>query len=340
MNQSRIASVDLAKGICISIVMLFHIKGIIQDDCVLSPVLFSACMLPPFYFLSGLFFKEEKTMRLFLLKKVNKLLIPFAFFYLATSVIIPNLLHFVWGMQFETVVGWPSLWAFVWPGEYPNFPIWFLWCLFVMNLLFWAIHYCSKQCFPHSKFAAIAVLSIGCGCLGFYAETVFDTDIANLFEAMKSIPLFAFGYLSAQVDVLARLESASGLKKAACLLLSFFVSLLSCCSFADNLAWMDLLVYYVYGTAGISLILIVSTLIVRLPLISYLGRYSIIVLLSHGLLARLGYQHFVNLSASIGQYGAVILFWLLMAFSYLVIIPLFRRFLPHVTGQAPLLKVL
>lgn len=59
MKGQRIASIDLAKGFCISIVMCFHIKDIIPDDCMLAPVAFSACMLPPFYFLSGLCFKER-----------------------------------------------------------------------------------------------------------------------------------------------------------------------------------------------------------------------------------------------------------------------------------------
>ena len=33
MNKNRIAFIDLAKGLCISIVMLFHIRGITPDSC-------------------------------------------------------------------------------------------------------------------------------------------------------------------------------------------------------------------------------------------------------------------------------------------------------------------
>ena len=72
MKGQRIASIDLAKGFCISIVMCFHIKDIIPDDCMLAPVAFSACMLPPFYFLSGLCFKEEASFGMFIQKKVDK----------------------------------------------------------------------------------------------------------------------------------------------------------------------------------------------------------------------------------------------------------------------------
>ena len=334
--KNRIPYVDLAKGICISIVMLFHIKNINPNTFLLSPILFSACMLPPFYFLSGYFFKEERSLRLFLYKKVNRLVVPFVFFYLTTSVLVPNLLHSMVGIQFETVTGWPSLWAFIYPGEYPNFPIWFLWCLFVMNCLFYAILSLAKLLSGRNREGAIVFLCIGCAFLGVCAEKHFGTDIANLFEALKNMPFLGLGFLSSQKNTLSILTTASPTKKVVLAIASFCFTLLSCWPADAYHVWQVILMYYIPGIAGSFLILSVSALLVRLPLISYIGKYSIILVLTHGLMVRMGYHFFLNISEFVGPYISITLFWTIMALSYLVIIPFTLRYLPHVSGQVPL----
>ncbi|MBR4815346.1 MAG: acyltransferase family protein, partial [Paludibacteraceae bacterium] len=92
----------MAKGISICLVMLFHIKGIkdVSYDPIVESVLFSSCMVPPFFFIAGTFFREGDRFRKFLIKKVNSLLVPFVFFYLMSAVIIPNLTHQLFGMNY------------------------------------------------------------------------------------------------------------------------------------------------------------------------------------------------------------------------------------------------
>lgn len=332
MNKNRIAFIDLAKGLCISIVMLFHIRGITPDSCPLSPVLFTACMLPPFYFLSGYFFREETTMRQFFLKKANRLLVPFVFFYLTTAVLIPNILHYMFGMSFNTVVGWPSLWAFVWPGQYPNIPLWFLWCLFVMNMLFRSILALSRLLVARNWMGTTAILCVGCTFLGCYAKSTLDTDIANIFEALINLPFFVVGFLLGQKDFIARMDAACPAVKMVLIGIAFGFSLLSCLNVDDNKVWINTLIYYVSGLAGTFLILSISSIIVKLPLISYLGKYSIITVLTHGIMVRMGTQYFLKVSTVINPNIAVIAFWTVMALSYLIIIPFCNHYFPRVTG--------
>ena len=332
MNKNRIAFIDLAKGLCISIVMLFHIRSITPDSCPLSPVLFTACTLPPFYFLSGYFFREEKTMRQFFLKKANRLLVPFVFFYLTTAVLIPNILHYMFGMSFNTVVGWPSLWAFVWPGQYPNIPLWFLWCLFVMNMLFRSILALSRLLVARNWMGTTAILCVGCTFLGCYAKSTLDTDIANIFEALINLPFFVVGFLLDQKDFIARMDAACPAVKMVLIGIAFGFSLLSCLNVDDNKVWINTLIYYVSGLAGTFLILSISSIIVKLPLISYLGKYSIITVLSHGIMVRMGTQYFLKVSTVINPNIAVVAFWTVMALSYLIIIPFCNHYFPRVTG--------
>lgn len=87
LEKKRIEFLDLAKGICILLVVWLHVDVDTPRDIYLS-----AIRMPLFFFLSGMFFKEYDGFLTFLKKKTNKLLIPFVFFYLTTSVLIPIIL--------------------------------------------------------------------------------------------------------------------------------------------------------------------------------------------------------------------------------------------------------
>lgn len=67
--MNRIQSFDLAKGLCISVVVLFHVRGIAAHELPFESVLFSSFMLPPFFFLAGVFFRDHIAFKVFLVKK-------------------------------------------------------------------------------------------------------------------------------------------------------------------------------------------------------------------------------------------------------------------------------
>ena len=90
MKKNRIEFVDLAKGFCICLVVFshccshYHLKTPIDLTC-------GAFRMPLYFFLSGLFFKTYEGFDGFLKRKINKLVIPFLFFYLIGSVLLPNI---------------------------------------------------------------------------------------------------------------------------------------------------------------------------------------------------------------------------------------------------------
>ena len=338
MKKERIEYLDLAKGICICIVMLFHIKGIVQYEMMMDPVLFSACMLPPFFFLSGLFFKEGQSFRVFLIDKTNRLLLPFGFFYLVTAVIMPNILYYGWGVNFQTVIGWESLWAFIWPGEYPNIPLWFLWSLFLINLIFWVLLNLSKGIFHHSVQVAMVVACFGFALIGKMAEETFNTDVACILKSLQNMPFFCIGFLSGKYNLQHKTGSLGTGHRIIMLFGAFLTTLLTFIPSLHNFIITDFLTFYLCGVAGTVLIIILSAFIHHLPLISYLGRYSIIIVLTHGLLVRVGTPLVIHISHSLAEGYTVFIVWILMSLSYLVIIPIIRFCLPHFTAQKPLLK--
>ena len=78
-SSARIEWIDLANGICIILVVLFHV-------CHEYPleVQISSFRMPLYFILSGLFFKQYEGFIGFLKRKTNKLLIPFLFFLFFT----------------------------------------------------------------------------------------------------------------------------------------------------------------------------------------------------------------------------------------------------------------
>lgn len=92
-STKRIAYVDLAKGVGIFLVVFIH-----GDDWFgleyQAKYAISIFLQALFFFLSGMFFKSYGSFGEFLKRKCNSLLIPFLAFYLLTSCLLPNLLHY------------------------------------------------------------------------------------------------------------------------------------------------------------------------------------------------------------------------------------------------------
>ena len=81
-NQSRrIDFVDLTKGVCIILVVMAHVGGAFEQLDTNS--MLSCFRMPLYFFISGVFFKSYEGLLGFILRKINKLIIPFLFFNLS-----------------------------------------------------------------------------------------------------------------------------------------------------------------------------------------------------------------------------------------------------------------
>ena len=75
-NQSRrIDFVDLTKGVCIILVVMAHVGGAFEQLDTNS--MLSCFRMPLYFFISGVFFKSYEGLLGFILRKINKLIIPF-----------------------------------------------------------------------------------------------------------------------------------------------------------------------------------------------------------------------------------------------------------------------
>lgn len=86
---------------------------------------------------------------------------------------------------------------------------------------------------------------------------------------------------------------------------------------------------------GVSCILLISQKIGKAKVISYIGRYSIIVLCSHLFFVRLFYHIFVGYNLSVS-----ILFIVCFTLTFVIclgLIPLFKKYIPWFVAQKDLI---
>jgi len=303
----RLPYFDLAKGVCILLVVLYHLQESYAVHLPSDRYLLLIRM-PLYYFLSGFFFKEYDGFISFTKKKVKRLLIPFLFFYFFTSVLLPILATRFFGMSFQTGADWRLIYAFLTFSDFPNIPLWFLWALFLLNLLFYQLHSRCKSLLLLGVICLILSCTLGNfspialpaslnrmfdGLLFFYSGYVFKTLYANRFQEWYHAIIFILLFL----------------------IIGFWNS--------ENTIFL-LIQHYLGGLLGICGLVLVCRMIGSLPYVSYVGRYSIMVLVTHEPLIRL--LQAVHVPHILLAFGILLLL-------YPIIIPLMRRYLPHVTAQ-------
>lgn len=334
----RIQFIDLAKGLCITLVVLYHINK--RFD--LYPdlfVLLSTFRMPLYFLLSGLFFKEYENFLGFLKRKTNKLLIPFLFFYLITSFLMPNLLYQLgWTVEKTESLGISGLWAFLNQEQFSNGPIWFLWCLFVLNIIFYAIFLFSKLFDRYFLGVLILVSCIG-GGIGMVLSVNHINLPAFMDTALTSIPFFCVGYILRKHTKILYPNAVDKYLMffvIACFLITFLLGK-GTCSYKGNHFGISPLAVYICGLSGTLGIIFLAKYLKDIPFFSYWGRYSIMILLTHGLLL----QVYIPIMKKLhfGDDLSVVLLLIVTMFSYNLIIPLMKKYLPYVTAQKDVIPV-
>lgn len=338
-EKQRIEYIDLAKGICICLVVWNHISWGI--DSVKTPFYYMvmAFRMPLYFFLSGLFFKTYGGFLNFFLRKTNKLLVPFLSFHFLTA--------FVW-MVVTDIIGrrfsWESclyhfevfLYAPLNEG-FPNQAIWFLFCLFIMNVLFY-ICVCISLRIEKST-AMLVLITFVIGFIGYWIGDKGVNIPFYLDSAMTALPFFAIGFcIRKYTDLLEpnQWDKYNVLFAFGFAMIAFLMAqgstLYYINRYENNIAKL-----YISGFCGLMAILLFSKQIKHLPVISYLGRYSIIILVTHFFVFPYVQRGVDSLSLPI--IPTMLISFVLTMFSYMVIIPLFIKFLPHITAQKDLINV-
>jgi len=334
VKKQRIEYIDLAKGICIFMVVWHHIS-LYYDATLPLDRYFMGFRLPLYFFLSGCFFKAYEGFTGFVKRKINKLLIPFLFFFVVCSFVIPNILaHCGINIRFLPM---SQMWNALLDEYYPSGQIWFLLCLFEINILFYVIYLLSGRF--EKRTWVIVMLSLLFGAGGILLCLAKIDLPANLDTAMSALPFFAIGYvIFRHTDMLKpnRYDRYLPLLIVAAFTLVYFINpyVLYIENDFRGHSWLTA---YPFGTLGVLGVIGLSKIVKYLPIVSYFGRYSIIILVTHdtvlhftgAILSRFGMTSGIELTINMT----------LTMLSYLLIIPFMRRYMPHVTAQKDVIKV-
>lgn len=351
METKRIDFVDLAKGICILLVVIFHLN--MSFKCHLPFLHMSKCFRMPLYFiLSGLFFKDYGGFKYFLVKKINRLAIPYVFFYILNILLLPFIRYlFFPSLYSRPVVGIDYFFCFFYEksNNMPN-AIWFLLCLFILNLIFYAVFAVCKRLTSFVKeerysiyyfISSLITLSLIFGYIGYY----FGINNINLTlyvdSALTVVPFFCFGYLLRKHSNVLYPNKYDKFNVIFIVISLILIGLLSgSLSYKSNEYHISIFNLYFTGMIGSVSILFVAKYIKRMPIVSYIGRYSIITLCTHQQIIIFMRVFFKTVNIGIGSIPQlVITFAVIVVLEKYVLIPFMIKFMPHVTAQKDVLKI-
>lgn len=331
MKKERIEFIDLAKGVCILLVVAVHILPWFGER-----FSFLSCLRMPLYFcLSGLFYKGYGGFRRLALKKVNKLLVPFIAWYLIGYVV-----YYAGRLISPSGEASFHILDILYRNEIFNLPIWFLLCLFWSNLLYSIICRLLKKWYLRLA-GVLLVASVG--------WIMMECEVFNLFyfgTSMTCLPFFYMGYALKRTALLypTTNKKRDFIIMALCLgvatLLVFIPSTPPRLGYYKNVvdAGTPLQIYACSAFFVVG-VLLLCKFVNRVPFVSWLGRYSIIVLVVHGWLGeilRVGMQR-VSPSAINEDLLGIIIFAVVLL-SMLIIIPLSIKYLPYITAQKDIFK--
>ena len=326
MASKRIEWIDLAKGFCIFLVVFHHTSRL---TCVSYPFTQQIQMfrMPLYFILSGLFFKQYEGFVGFLKRKINKLLIPFLFFYIVTSS------GPYWLLHHESE--WPYFCEY---GPIFNMAIWFLLCLFEVNVLFYLVQWVAGAVSGRLKTAIVLVLAIIGGLIGLTLSVCHLRIPCFVDTAFTALPFFAFGWwLRSHTQFLTYEVN-----------LYRDVPLLVVCGvvvwlFASNVQYMTntfapegIWSIHLTGIAGTIMVLTLARMIKHLPLFSFWGRYSIIILCTHLVIVTALTFKLKSYLVGGALFGAVLVITLTVCHFLILFM---KRYMPHVTAQKDVLKI-
>lgn len=306
-QKPRLEWIDLAKGLCMMLVVWSHVYLLFQNEHLIGWNIYNQMgfyfRMPLYFLLSGLFFKTYASPLVFLKKKVNNLLVPYLVFWLLLT-ITP--------LKFST--------------------IWFLGCLFWLSLIFYALQWAAR-----GEKWVVYVACVILGLVGYYYQI--GPQWTHWGTAFAALPFFCIGYHLRNSTTF--LESKSNVVRDIVVAILLFVILYlvvkrngkGTISYILNIYNVQFLAMYVGGLIGIFGVLLTARLVKRLPVVSYIGRYSIIVLVFHyPLLALIPKDLLHAIWFSAGWWAIVGLYVLTLLIS-LPAIYIGRHYLPYITAQ-------
>lgn len=305
--KKRYKFIDLLKGISILLIVAGHLDlpGLYYPS-------FSLFIVPLFYFCSGFFFQKHETFLTLFTKKVNSLLVPYLFFS------IPSIFVYLLGL----------------PTKLYNGPIWFLFSLFCIELVFYFLLKINNNSIIISIIATLSFLGwLLCQyhiVLPFFGTTV-----------LCGIPFFSIAFLLRQFKIIFEDNKFLYIKLCITIILWCVITINLVPGKELGIISSDIpypfFLYIILGLLGSLILFYIAKIINYIPGINYFGQYSIIILCTHWYFIKI-WQYFIPYQI-MRQWWFL---WLIFLFAITISIPtiyFFKKYLPWFCAQKPIFKL-
>lgn len=291
-EKQRLAWADQAKGIGIIAVVVAHTAL----DFTWWGVFINSFHMPLFFFLSGVFFSMNRPAPDHIRRKARSLLLPYFVFAGLSYLYFLARYHFGTASYYEDLNVWQVFAGIFYSAgtrEWMDFnlPLWFLTCLFVTEMLFFALRRRIRT--KAALAAALGIFAVAGYLDGLYNPVKLPWGID---VALTAVVFFGAGHLLK--DAVRRLLAQPTLVRLALGVL-FLLANIAALTQRMNLNMKvhgQFYDFYLAAFCGIAWCLLLSS-VIRSRLLSYLGRHAIILLAVHmpllGIVSRLtGYLPF------------------------------------------------
>lgn len=324
-SKERIGYFDLMKGVCIVLVIIGHCLD--EKDIKLANVhvwsMLEHLRMPLYFFLSGMFFKEYSGFVDFIVRKSNKLVIPFLSFCLLSS--IPMIVVGQIGLDFESVRK-HCTWMLKFGGY-----LWFLRTLFFANVFYYIYNKVTKNCNLFVRVLALCFVVV-LGWIMNYSLPV-DMDYRQshtwIFAILSSVIVLPLIFVASSIrPLLAKFKNLRMIDVIIIGILSLVVCYYTSIGgvhLKDSLVDNNPFAFYVASFSAVTSCWSVCFLVKKLPYVTYVGRYSIIAYLVHYPLLKA----VVYVWPEIDLYLVILIILLSMP----VFIWLFKTYLPAFVAQ-------
>lgn len=316
MESKRIEYIDLMKGICIIMVVLYHIQVFKNIPFIQESL--QVFRMPLYFFLSGIFFKTYGSFKKLIIKKINNLLFPFLFFSLLVLLDINETnkdLLFSWKYYF-----------FLFLEPY-NIPLWFLRCLFIVYIIYYVLCKYLKDirlrvlvCFITTILLWYINPLIKANCNELLYWILYRMNIISAFMALPFISIAEWLRIKDFFQKTFSIQTNLKLFIVCIILWIIFYSFGTAQFMTGNFTG-NVICYLIASFSGLLMILFISRIFNKVFYISYMGRYSIIVLGLHAV--------FISLLHNLSLISQTLIILGTMP----ICIYFFKKYFPYFTAQ-------
>lgn len=324
-REGRLDFIDLAKGFGMLMVIYLHItinypsainvyKGSHWD------VFVHSMFMPLFFILSGIFFSTKLSFKEWIVKKIHRMVFPFVLFYVLTYLL--NVVFVTLGnIQLKSGFSYWDIFAVFHKDVFPNSAIWFLLALFWCSIfVYWILKISDKIV---AQLAMVSVFFL----FGYFLEKTHINIPLYVDTAFSAVPFLYSGFLLKRFHVFERLSKMVAVKRYVIVACIGILCFLFDWNFGKGVSMVNntgvSLIFLLGGLTGSIACISLAYIINRIPVVSYIGRYSMLVLCTHMYLTNAFTKVLLKLELSFLLSSVIAL--LLVVISYYAIVPIAKR---------------